>query len=98
MNTQRKPIARLTFRRDKITYSILTVWPGKFPGTYDIARDKTDESRKRIAIGLFDALKAWGNGDGYLSFSIESQRERRDSPPPGNDYGGGDFGGGDVPF
>ena len=85
----RRPIARLTLRRDKVTYSILTVWPGRFAGTYDISRDKTDEAKKRIAIGLFDALKAWGSGDGYLSLSIESEREQR----PRRDESGGGFGG-----
>lgn len=73
MSEQRKPIARLTYRADKITYSILSIWPGKFAGTYDISRDKPSDRRQ--VIGLFDALKGWAKGVGYLSISIESERE-----------------------
>ena len=60
MSNDRKPIARITFRKDKQTYSLISIWPGKFPGTYSISRDKGTD--KRPPIALFDALKAWGGG------------------------------------
>lgn len=114
MRNDRKPIAKLTFRKDNETYSILTIWPGKFPGTYDVSRDKertSGQGKLFPAMGLFDALKSWGMGVGFLSISVESEREPRsaeqksggqyDRPPAktGDDFGGGgDFGGDDIPF
>ena len=48
--TDRKPIARLSMRRDKQTFGILTIWPGRFPGTYDISRDKGSERYPRYPL------------------------------------------------
>lgn len=99
MTEQRKPIARLTYRADKVTYGILAVWPGKFPGTYDISREKGSDKRQAISFG--DALRKWTSGEGYLSFTIESQREKRDEPrqPQSFDGGfGGGFGDDDISF
>lgn len=96
MTEQRKPIARLTYRADRVTYGILTVWPGKFPGTYDISREKGSDKRQAISFG--DALRKWTSGEGYLSFSIESQRERRDEPRRRQSYGGGRFDDDDLSF
>ena len=100
MSNDRKPLARLSIRIDKQTHAIATIWPGKFPGTYDISRDKSTE--KFPAMGLFDALKAWGGGTGYLGFSVESERERRDGGAPrSGGYSapsGGDFADDDLPF
>ena len=73
MSNDRKPIARITFRKDRQTYSLISIWPGKFPGTYSISRDKGTD--KKPPIALFDALKAWGAGEGYLDVSIESERD-----------------------
>lgn len=73
VSNDRRPIARLTLRRDRVTYGILSIWRGKFAGTYDISREKPSD--KRQTIGLFDALKSWGLGEGFLSISIESERE-----------------------
>ena len=94
--TDRKPIARLSMRRDKQTYGILTIWPGKFPGTYDISRDKGSE--RYPAIGFLEAVKAWTAGDAYLSISVESQREKRGGPAPAASYDDDGFGEGSVPF
>lgn len=101
MSNDRKPIAKLTLRKDNVTHSILTIWPGKFPGTYDISRDKerTNNSGKVFpAMGLFDALKAWGLGQGYLSISVESEREGASKPAQRvsntDDFGVAD----DLPF
>lgn len=101
MTEHRKHIARLTYRADKVTYGILTVWPGKFPGTYDISREKGSDKRQAISFG--DALRKWTSGEGYLSFTIESQRERRDErrdepKHDGGGFGDGGFGDDDLPF
>ena len=99
MTEQRKPIARLSYRADKITYGILTVWPGKFPGTYDISREKGSDRRQ--AIGFGDALRKWTSGEGYLSFTIESQREKRDEPRESRQEQGGfggEFSDEEIPF
>lgn len=91
-----RPIARLEFRAEKQTYSVLSIWRGKFAGGYDISRDKGTDKRPAISFG--DAIRRWMTGDGYLAVWIESEREQRGGsspqPPPSN--GGDDFG--DVPF
>lgn len=91
MNEQRKPIARLTYRADKVTYGILAVWPGKFPGTYDISREKGSDRRQAISFG--DAVRKWTSGEGYLSFTIESQRDepRNNQSRRRDDFGDGGF-------
>lgn len=96
-----KPIAKLTLRRDNTTFAILTVWTGKFPGTYTIGKDKGSEQFP--AIGLFDALKSWGQGNGFLNLKIMSESKggsSRSSNKPSDDYGGSDdgFDDDDVPF
>jgi hypothetical protein len=73
----RKPIMRVTYKRDDTTYSVLSVWPGKFPGTYSISRDKGTE--KWPAISLVEVIKAFAAGEGFVNVSVESQREQRDS-------------------
>ena len=73
--SDRKPICRLSVRKDKQTFNILTVWPGKFPGLYDINRDKPNGNYQTMSFG--DALRAWSAGDAYLQLSWESQREKR---------------------
>jgi hypothetical protein len=95
------PIMRVTYWRDKVTYSVISIWPGKFPGTYSISRDKGTE--KWPAISLVEVIKAFAAGDGFINVSVESQREQRSGGGPrprdtGGDFGGGDFGGDDVPF
>ncbi len=91
-----KPIMRVTYKRDQTTYNVLSVWPGKFPGSYSIARDKPSE--KYPTISIVDLLKAFANGEGFVNVSVESEREQRGSKLAGNDSGGGDFGDDDIPF
>jgi hypothetical protein len=80
-----KPILRVTYRRDDTTYSVLSVWPGKFPGTYSVSRDKGSE--KYPAISIIDVLKAWAAGTGFVNVSVESEREQRGSSSQrGSDY------------
>lgn len=93
MSNDRRPIARLTLRKDRVTYGILSIWRGRYAGTYDISREKPSDRRQ--TIGLFDALKSWGLGEGFLSISIESEREpyqpRGGQQEPNGFGGGGDF-------
>lgn len=110
MSSNRRPVASLTCKIGDQNYSILSVWPGNYPGTYSISRDKGSE--KYPSIGDFKAFlsacsSVWG-GNGFLNFSIESQREPRspaqrsggsyDRPAKGDDFGGGGDDFGDVPF
>lgn len=102
-NEQRSALVRLSFRKDKQTFGILSIWPGKFAGLYDVSRDK--DSVKYPTIGLFEALKSWGQGTGYLQLSIESEREQRggtqtrtDQPVGGDDFGGGVGFDDEIPF
>lgn len=102
MSGDRRPIARLEFRADGKTFSVLSIWRGKFPGGYDISREKPTERRAAMSFG--DALRAWSAGNGYLTFWVESERERRGAPaqPSGASDGFGDAGsfdaGDDLPF
>lgn len=67
MSNDRVRIGRLSFkgRNDAKAKSILTVWRGS-NGGYSISKDK--HSDQYPAIGLFEALKAWGTGEGFLDF------------------------------
>jgi hypothetical protein len=99
MTENRKPVARLSIRRDGTTFNILSIWPGKFPGTYDISREKPSDRRQVMSFG--DALRAWSSGDGYLSISVEAQREpyQGNAPAPRNSAPApDDFGADDMPF
>jgi hypothetical protein len=66
---------RVTFKRENVNYSVLSIWPGKFPGSYSVSRDKPSE--KYPAISLVDVIKAFAAGDGYVNVSVESEREPR---------------------
>ncbi len=68
-----KPIIRVTYKRGDTTYSVLSVWPGKFPGTYSVSRDKGTE--KCPPISFVEVIKAWSGGDGFVNVSVESERE-----------------------
>jgi hypothetical protein len=99
--SNRKPVARLVFKtRDKQSFSILSIWRTDKGHGYSINRDKGSE--KYPAIGLFEALKRWGQGDGYLTFWIDDDDQKRsESSQSRDDFGGGqadDFGDGGVPF
>lgn len=101
MSSSDTVIARISFTdKDRKRFDVLSVWSGRFPGSYSVRRAKGSE--KFQAIGLFDALKAWGLGDGYLDITIESQREPRGGQRNHDRRGDGDFGGGgddpEIPF
>ena len=100
MSSDRKALVRFTFTKDRVKHGIMTVWSGNYPGTYSLSRDKGSD--RFPAIGLFDALKSWGMGSGFIDISVESQREQRggqDRPARGGeDFGSGGFGNDEVPF
>jgi hypothetical protein len=95
-----KPIVKLTFRRGETTHSVLSIWRGKFPGTYSVSRDRGTE--KYPPISIIDVLEAFAAGEGFVNVSVESEREWGDSgkskktPEPNRYQGGGDDGG--IPF
>lgn len=92
-----KPLMRVTYRRDGTNYSVISIWPGKFPGTYSISRDKGND--KYPAISIVDVIKAFAAGDGFVNVSVESEREQRGgSAPRSSDYGDGGGTGDDLPF
>ena len=98
----RRPIARLTYsvkvddRYDN--YSLLSVWPTKQPGRYDISADKGSD--KYPAMSIVDALKAFVGRGGRFGLSIEQGAQESAPRPSGGGFGGGgDFGGSDdIPF
>jgi hypothetical protein len=85
MSNDRKPVARITFRKDRQKYAIATIWSSQFAGNYGFSFDKPSE--KYPAIGLFEALKSLASGVGFIDISVESQREQRGSGGQRN-YGG----------
>jgi hypothetical protein len=99
-------VARVSFTdKDRKRFDVLSVWSGRFKGSYSVRKAKGND--KYPSIGLFDALKAWGLGDGYIDVTIESQRERTPEQRSGGSYdraprGNDDFGGGgddpEIPF
>lgn len=92
-----KPVMRVTYKRDQTTYNVLSVWPGKYAGTYSIRRDKSSE--KYPTISLIELIKAFVDGQGFVNVSVESEREQRGSQQPAsNDSDGGDFGDDEIPF
>jgi hypothetical protein len=80
-----KPLIKMTFRRGETTHSVLSVWRGKFPGTYSISRDKGTD--KYPPISIVDVIKAFAAGEGFVNVSVESEREQRGSSSQrGGDY------------
>lgn len=73
-----KKIGSLSYKQGETNYNVLSIWESaQYPGTYSISRDK-DRDQYR-AISLFDALKGFVAGTGYLTFRM---------PRPSNDRGG----------
>jgi hypothetical protein len=86
---RQRPVASLTFKKGDQGYSILSIWKGRFPGTYSISKDKGSD--RFPSIGTFrdflGACASCWSGDGFLNLSIESGREQRGSGGQRN-YGG----------
>lgn len=67
MSNDRECIGRLKckMRNEQKARSILSIWKGS-NGGYSINKDK--DSDKFPAIGLFEALKAWGLGEAFIDY------------------------------
>lgn len=72
-------IASVTLKRGDQNYSLITVWAGKYPGTYSIALDKGSD--KYPAANFLDALKWFAARECFVNLRIESQTEQRGSSP-----------------
>lgn len=99
MNDNSHCIARLHVTdKNRQRFGVVSVWSGKFAGTYSIRRDKGSD--KYPSIGLLDALKAFAAGELYADVSIMSER-KFDAPRGGGGLSGGSnnsFGDENIPF
>lgn len=89
-----RPVLSVTYKRGDTTYSVISVWPGRFAGTYSVSRDKGSE--KYPALSIIDVLKAFASGDGFIDVRVNGTENSGQS---------GGFGGGgrddfadDAPF
>lgn len=93
-----RPVMSVTFRRGEQNYSVLSVWPGKFAGTYSVSRDKGTD--KYPAISLGDVIRAFIAGEGFVNVRVTSEAGRGGSgggysqPQSASDYGDDD----QIPF
>lgn len=81
---------RVSFKLGETKYSVLSVWPGRFPGSYSVSRDKPSE--KYPAISIIDVLKKFAAGEGFVNISVESEREQRGQRRDAQPVDPGDFG------
>ena len=84
--SDRKPVLRVTYKRGEQRFSVLSVWPGKYPGTYSVSADKGNDEYP--AIGLIDVIKAFVARDGFVNVSVEGQREQRSQGRPSHNQDG----------
>lgn len=103
----RRPVLSVTFKLGEQNYSVISVWPGKFAGTYNVSRDKGSE--KYPPMSIIDVLKSFARGEGFINVRVNSEAEggSRSSGGYGGDQrqesGGASayddgFGGDDLPF
>lgn len=92
----KRPVMRVTFKRDNVNYSVLSVWPGGFPGSYSVSRDKGTAQYPAISLG--DVIRAFIAGDGYVNVSVESEREPRGSAPRQQQSSASDYSDADDPL
>jgi len=76
-----RPILSVSYKRGDTTYSVISVWPGKFPGTYSISRDKGSD--KYPPISLVEVIKGFAAGDGFVNVRTSESGSGR------QEYGGG---------
>lgn len=75
----REVAGRLKLTKDGKKFSVLTVWRNDMGG-YSVSPDK--HSEQYPSMGLFDALKAWGQG-AYLDYWVEKPRNEHQEHPRG---------------
>jgi hypothetical protein len=98
MTDKKMPAFRIIFRtRDKQKFDCATVWPGKFPDSYDISPVLEWSGGQYPKMALAEALQRVANKDGWLSLVTIGQK--RDAKPQQQDFGGGDdFSDDSIPF
>lgn len=93
----RRPVLSVTYKRGDTTYSVIAVWPGKYPGTYSVSRDKGSE--KYPPISLVEVIKGFAAGDGFVDVRMnESGGGRQEQSRGRNDFTDGGGFEDDTPF
>lgn len=95
-----RPILSVTYKRGETMYSVLSVWPGRYPGTYSVSRDKGTD--KYPPISLVEVIKGFAAGDGFVNVrTSDSGGGRQEQSSGGASFGAhndrGDFSD-DAPF
>ena len=96
MTEKRMPAFRIVFRdKNKQKYDCATVWPGRFPESFDVSPVHESSGGQYPKLALAEALQRVAAKDGWLS--LVAIGPKRDAKPQQFDSGGGgDFD--DVPF
>lgn len=96
MTEKRMPAFRIVFRdKNKQKYDCATVWPGRFPESFDVSPVLESSGGQYPKLALAEALQRVAAKDGWLS--LVAIGPKRDAKPQQFDSGGGgDFD--DVPF
>ena len=96
MTEKRMPAFRIVFRdKNKQKYDCATVWPGRFPESFDVSPVLESSVGQYPKLALAEALQRVAAKDGWLS--LVAIGPKRDAKPQRFDSGGGgDFD--DVPF
>ena len=75
MTDKKMPAFRIIFRtRDKQKFDCATVWPGKFPDSYDISPVLEWSGGQYPKMALAEALQRVANKDGWLSLVTIGQK------------------------
>ena len=96
MTEKRMPAFRIVFRdKNKQKYDCATIWPGRFPESFDVSPVLESSGGQYPKLALAEALQRVAAKDGWLS--LVAIGPKRDAKPQQFDSGGGgDFD--DVPF
>ena len=98
MTEKRMPAFRIVFRdKNKQKYDCATVWPGRFPESFDVSPVLESSGGQYPKLALAEALQRVAAKDGWLSLVAIGQK--RDAKPQQQDFGGGDdFSDDSIPF
>ena len=98
MTEKRMPAFRIVFRdKNKQKYDCATIWPGRFPESFDVSPVLESSGGQYPKLALAEALQRVANKDGWLS--LVAIGPKRDAKPQQQDFGGGDdFSDDSIPF
>ena len=98
MTDKKMPAFRIIFRtRDKQRFDCATVWPGRFPESFDVSPVLESSGGQYPKMSLAEALQRVANKDGWLSLvTIGQKRDAKPAQSFDSGGGAGDFD--DVPF